>query len=131
MSSKMKISQKTSEQLDYLADALKIRRNIICRMALAASLDQNDAPSTMFEDSSGQEFNKPTILGTDEPLFVALVTQHYGKRIPDDEMFSTYMRAEISNGIGILYTLYRRVNSPVQFFETLCNHSNGNEIVLN
>jgi len=121
MSSKMKISQKTSEQLDYLADSLKIRRNIICRMAMAISLDQEEPPSIAFEDSSGQEFNKPTILGTDETLFAALVTQHYRKKIPDDEMFSTYMRAEITSGIGILYSLYRRVNSPVQFFETLCD----------
>ena len=125
MSSKMKISQKTSEKLDYLADSLRIRRNILCRMAMAVSLDQEEAPSIEFEDSSGQEFNKPTILGTDESLFAALVTQHYGKRIPDDEMFSTYMRAEISNGIGILYALYRRVNSPVQFFEELCDYKSG------
>ena len=120
MSSKMKLSQKTSEQLDYLADSLKIRRNIICRMALGVSLNEPKAPTTIFDDSSGQEFNKPTILGTDESLFTALITQHYGKKIPDEDMFSTYMKAEISNGIHILYDQYRKVNSPVQFFEYLC-----------
>ncbi len=122
MSSKMKISKKTSEQLDFLADSLKLRRNVICRMAMGISLNQDVPPSIDFEDSAGQEFNKPTILGTDESLFVALVTQHYGRKISEDEMFSTYMRAEISFGINALYNQYRRVNSPVQFFETLCNY---------
>ena len=39
-------------------------------------------------DVSGLEFNKSTILGTDEMVFRALITQHFGKQISDDDYFN-------------------------------------------
>ncbi len=121
MSSKMKLSKATSDELDFLSSALSLRRNILCRMALGLSLNQENPPEIVVEDSLGQEFNKPTILGTDESIFSVLVLQHYGKRISEDDMFSKYMRAEISNGIHIMYGKYRRLNSQVQFFDAICS----------
>ncbi len=120
MSSKLKLSEKTSQELDFLSSSLDLRRNIICRMALGISLNALEPPEIVAEDSLGQEFNRPTILGVDDSLFSILVSQHYGKKIPEDDMFSKYMRAEISNGIHTLYRHYKKVNSPSQFFEDLC-----------
>ncbi len=120
MSSKMKLSEKTSQELDFLSSSLDLRRNIICRMALGISLNDPEAPAIIAEDSLGQEFNRPTILGVDDSLFSIMVSQHYGKKISEEDMFSKYIKAEISNGVHILYRHYKRVNSPSQFFEELC-----------
>ena len=121
MSSKMKLSKNSSSELDYLSTVLGLRRNIICRMALGLSLNEKNPPAIIDDDSMGQEFNKPTILGTDEGMFSILTSQHYGKRISEEEMFSKYMRAEISFGIHLLYERYKALNSPIQFFEELCD----------
>ena len=119
MSSKMKLSKRVTEELDFLSESLNLRRNIVCRMALGLSLNENEPPSTEFEDSLGQEFNKPTILGVDESLFNIMVSQHFSKKLPEEDVFSTYIRAEISRGIDMMFKHYKRVNSQVQFLEEL------------
>lgn len=123
MSIKLKLSKKTADELDVLSEALVLRRNIICRMAMGVSLNIAEPPEIAIEDSLGQEFNKPTIMGTDESTFYALITQHFGKKISDEDFFSTYVRAEITRGIHLMYEHYRRVNSQVQFFEEICQRN--------
>lgn len=120
MSSKMKLPSESTQELDALSSSLRLRRNIICRMALGISLSDEEPPEIEELDSNGQEFNKPTILGTDEQVVYALVTQHFGQRIDPDEFFSTYVRAEIIRGLDILSSEYRRINSPVSFMRMLC-----------
>ena len=120
MSIKMKLSAKATKQLETLATNLDLRRNIVCRMALAVSLNEKTAPKTDDADFSGQEFNKPTIMGTEEQLFNALIIQHYGRKLPEEELFSKYVRAEIINGLEIMTADYSKINSPVQFLEKLC-----------
>ena len=122
MSSKLKLSQKSTEQLDYLSSALSLRKNIVCRIALATSLRENSPPEIDLSDLSGLEFNKSTILGTDEMVFRALITQHYGKHISDDSFFNKYVRAEIISGLNILSDLYRKTNSPTIFINIICNN---------
>ena len=120
MSSKMKLSAKATRQLETLSANLDLRRNIVCRMALAVSLNERVAPSTDDADFSGQEFNKPTIMGTEEQLFYALITQHYGRRLSEEELFSKYVRAEIINGLEKMSNDYTRINSPVGYLKSLC-----------
>ncbi len=128
MSSKMKISQKTSQELDFLSSCLDLRRNIICRMALGISLSVVEPPDIDVEDSLGQEFNRSTILGVDDSLLSTLVSQHFGKKISEDDMFSKYVRAEISRGISILYKHLKQVNSPSQLFEDLCSCNDNKDM---
>ncbi len=123
MSSKLKLTKESTEQLDQLSSNLSLRRNIVCRLAISASLVDDVPPAVNIDDISGQEFNKSTILGTDEQVFNALITQHYGVRIPDDVFFSKYVRAEIINGLDKLSRLYRQTNSPVDFLKKLSYES--------
>ena len=119
MSSKLKLTRESTEQLDQLSSNLSLRRNIVCRLAISASLIDDVSPTIEMDDLSGQEFNKSTILGTDEQIFTVLITQHYGTRIPDEVFFSKYVRAEIINGLSKLSKLYRQTNSPVVFMKKL------------
>lgn len=129
MSSKMKLPSEATQHLDYLSTHLNMKRFIICRMALGYSLGI-DCPPDFDDDCTGQEFNKSTILGNEETIINALVTSHFGKRIPSDELFSTYIRAEIIRGIGMLYREYVSVNSPTQLIEDICrrNGSHGVDV---
>ena len=119
MSTKMKLSEAASRNLDEMANVLSLRRNVVCRIAIGVSLREEDPPAIDKADSNGTEFNKPTILGTDEPVLTALISQHFGTRIDPEDFFSRYVRAEITRGLETMVREYRTINSPVEYFERL------------
>ena len=127
MSSKLKLSQDATAQLDLLSKALNLRRNIVCRIAIGISLNLPEPPSEE-SDSSGQEFNQSTIIGTDEPILTAMIANQYGKRIDPEKFFSTYIRLEIIRGLDIMAKRYAQLNSPTEFMREIV--SQKHEIIL-
>ena len=123
MSSKLKLSQIATQQLDALSKALSLRRNIICRIAIGVSLNDPNPPDDE-TDTSGQEFNQSTIIGTDEPVLVAMIANQYHCRINPDEFFSTYVRLEIIRGLNSMFKTYSTINSPTEYMK-LISHNQG------
>ena len=119
MASKMKLSVKATSDLDEMANNLDLRRNVICRIAIGVSLSKNDPPDLDDSDYGGVEFNKPTIVGTDEQILMALLTHHFNKKIDAEDFFSTYVRAEITRGLSMMVSEYRKINSPIEYMEKL------------
>lgn len=119
MASKMKLSAKATSDLDEMANNLGLRRNIVCRIAIGVSLSDNTPPSLDDSDYGGLEFNKPTIVGTDEQILTALLTHHFNTKIDAEDFFSTYLRAEIIRGLSMMVSEYRRINSPIEYMERL------------
>ncbi len=119
MSSKLKLSQVATQQVELLSKNLGLRRNIICRMAIGISLNVPNPPKDE-TDTSGQEYNQSTILGTDESILKILITNHYGHRIDPDQFFSTYVRLEIIRGLDIMSKMYSKINSPTEFMNMYC-----------
>ncbi len=116
MSTKLRLSKETSNQLNYLSSKLGLRRNIICRLAIGRSLSKKESVKNLSpEDSLGYEFNRPTITGEHDKLFHALIIQHENKKLNDFEFFSKYLRNHIERGIGLLNDEYNRINSPIDF----------------
>lgn len=124
MSSKLKISKKTSQRLDHLSKTLDLRRNIVCRLAVGRSLAERSSVAGLApDDSAGYEFNRYTLTGDCDCIFKAMVGQHEGKRIGDKEYFSKFIRNHIERGIEFLYREYLRINSPTDFFAGLLEWS--------
>ena len=119
MASKMKLSVKATSDLDEMANNLDLRRNVVCRIAIGVSLRDRTPPDLDDSDYGGLEFNKPTIVGTDEQVLMALLTQHFNKKIDAEDFFSTYIRAEIIRGLSIMVSDYHKINSPVEYMERL------------
>ena len=119
MASKMKLSVKATSDLDEMANNLDLRRNVVCRIAIGVSLCDRTPPDLDDSDYGGLEFNKPTIVGTDEQVLMALLTQHFNKKIDAEDFFSTYIRAEIIRGLSIMVSDYHKINSPVEYMEKL------------
>ena len=119
MASKMKLSVKATSDLDEMANNLDLRRNVVCRIAIGVSLRDRTLPDLDDSDYGGLEFNKPTIVGTDEQVLMALLTQHFNKKIDAEDFFSTYIRAEIIRGLSIMVSDYHKINSPVEYMERL------------
>ena len=120
MSSRLKISKKTSEELDHLSNRLDLRRNIVCRLAIGRSLAEKESvKSIRTKDSAGYEFNRYTLTGEYDDVFKVLVKQHERKKMDDREYISTFLRNHIERGIQLLYIEYQKINSPIDFFTGL------------
>lgn len=120
MKNKLRISETATQQLTFLSNRLDLKRNIICRLAVAKSLTIDDPVENYIPaDSKGLEFNRPTLTGDQDLLFKTLIAQHEKKPIDDDTFFSKYFRNHIERGIDILYNDYQKVNSPVEYLMKL------------
>lgn len=122
MISRLKLSKEVSQKLLYLSNKLKLRRNIVCRLAVGKSLTEKETVKNLeFEDSAGFEFNRYTLTGNYDGLTKALIIQHGKKKISDSEYFSKYLRSHIERGINLLYLEYNKVNSPIEFLVQLAS----------
>jgi len=120
MSSRLKISKETSEQLNHLSSRLNLRRNTVCRLAIGRSLSEKESIKNIEpKDSAGYEFNRYTLTGEYDDIFKALVIQHERKKMNDREYISPFLRNHIERGIKLLYIEYQRINSPIDFLATL------------
>ncbi|MBN1859836.1 MAG: DNA sulfur modification protein DndE [Candidatus Thermoplasmatota archaeon] len=120
MKNKLRISETATEQLTFLSNRLDLKRNIICRLAVAESLTVDEpVENYSLKDRKGLEFNRPTLTGDQDLIFKTLIIQHEKKQIDDDTFFSKYFRNHIERGIDMLYKDYQKVNSPINFLMKL------------
>lgn len=131
--SKVNLSKKTSENLDYLSLRLGLRPNIICRLAIGKSLSvSSSVKGHLINDSSGREFNRTTLTGQNDDLFKALINQHEYEvshlRIKESEYFSQYFRRHVERGIEMLYKDYIVINSPTEFLFSIISNKGTRDI---
>jgi hypothetical protein len=89
-------------------------------MAIGWSLAQNESiETTISDDSNGFEFNKPTILGSDEFIFASLSAAQSNRPIKDSIFFNVIIRNHIQRGLDGMYAIYQKTNSPVEFIEKM------------
>jgi hypothetical protein len=89
-------------------------------MAIGWSLAQNEPiETTISDDSNGFEFNKPTILGSDEFIFASLSAVQNNEPINDSIFFNVVIRNHILRGLYGMYAIYQKTNSPVEFIEKM------------
>ena len=122
MADKLKLSAESTDILSKLSSRLDLRRNTICRIALAISISSSNGRPPTDGDYSGLEFNKTTIMGTEEYAFNAMAAYSLGEQIDPNESFNTIIRDHIVNGLKVMGELYDKVNSPTDFVEMLCNY---------
>lgn len=99
------VGQQTNGQLRIMA-RLGIRPNLICRIGFCLSLREPDVPDPkLYEDGQVREFNRPTLFGQYDPLFVCLLKQYLASRGHDPEQdLEPHFRAHISRGVRLLST---------------------------
>lgn len=99
-------SKKTEEILKDLQSKTNLRPNILSRMAINLSLQQNIQVPKKEYDDNGFEFRKETLMGNYEILFKALISQKAGKQLSEQEFFPEYTKLHIENGITLLKSEY-------------------------
>ena len=112
--SKLKISADATSKLRALRQRTGITPNLLCRMALAVSLEDGPVGSAMAPDEEGSEFNAYTLTGEYAALFASMMQLVEEKPRSKDALTNAelldLMRAHIHRGIG---TLSVRAKSPL------------------
>lgn len=111
--SKLKISLDATSKLRSLRQRTGLTPNLLCRIALMASLEEGPLGGTRAPDEDGSEFNAYTLTGEYGAMFAALLRwveegPSEAHLLADDELLAR-LRGHIHRGVG---TLSVRAKSP-------------------
>lgn len=94
------ISKRATDLLKQIKAKTGVTPNILCRMALTLSLEENHKANPDSTDLNGSEFNLPTLLGDAGSLYEALIRQAHGNLGPKDAQL--ILAAHVDNGVDKL-----------------------------
>lgn len=114
------VGQQTDGQLRNLT-RLGIRPNLICRLAFCLSLREPDTPDlSLYDDGQVREFNRSTLLGQWDPLFVCLLKEYQRSHALDPECdLEDHFRAHISRGVRLMSTRLSKLSDIGDLLKTI------------
>lgn len=107
--SKIRLSKDASNRLRFLAGRTGLTPNLLCRMGFCLSLEEPKVPKPEDFPEEDREFNRYTLLGEFDLLFMALLRQRMQNDRLDDEHLEEYFRAHLNRGITLLQQRVRGV----------------------
>ncbi len=98
------MSAEATNKLKVLKGRTGLTPNVLCRLALTLSLNEPGLPNTSTYDEQGQEFNRYTLTGEWDQLFIALLKE----RLVQDDLsivldLLPQFKAHMNRGVGLLY----------------------------
>jgi DNA sulfur modification protein DndE len=107
---KIKLTKDASERLKNLKARTGLTPNILSRIGLCLSLNEPAIPDPTQYPEEDREFNRYTLLGEWDELYVALLTQRLmHDNIPSKDLESQF-RAHLNRGIMSLSRLVKNVS---------------------
>lgn len=106
------ISKRATELLRQIKAKTGVTPNILCRVALTLSLEENHKANPKVTDLNGSEFNLPTLLGDASPIYEALIRQSHGALTPREAQL--ILAAHIDNGVDKLKRV-KSVSDLIQY----------------
>ena len=111
--SKLKVSADAASKLRALRQRTGLTPNLLCRMAVAHSLEEGPLAGAPIPDEDGMEFNAYTLTGEYGSIFTAMLRWveegETGPALAEDELLRRF-RGHIHRGVG---TLSVRLKSPL------------------
>lgn len=107
--SKLRLTKEASNRVRFLAGKTSLTPNLLCRLGFCLSLAEPGVlnPDDFLEED--REFNRYTLLGEYDALFVALLRERCQQDGVDLERLADYFRAHINRGIGLLQSRVKDV----------------------
>ena len=105
---KIRLTTEASNRLRFVAGKTGLTPNLLCRIGFSLSLGEPSIPKPADYPEEDREFNRYTLLGEYDALFVALLKQRCRQDGLDPSRIPDYFRAHMNRGIVLLQ---RRVKS--------------------
>lgn len=122
MGFRLKTSMQTKEIFEELGSRMNLKPFALCKLAISMSLT-SDEPIEDYKslDNTGLELNRQTITAQYDGLFKALLEQHAGKSLTDDEYFPTHAKLHIDRGAIMLKNKYNYSSNLEHFIRQTVN----------
>ncbi len=111
---KLRLTKEASNRLRFLAGKTGVTPNLLCRMGFCLSLAEPSLPNPDDYPEEDREFNRYTLLGEYDPLFVSLLKERCRQDGVDLSKLSDYFRAHMNRGIVLLQGRVRSVGDIAQ-----------------
>ncbi len=116
---RIRVSADADNRLRHLKARTGLTPNLLCRLGFCLSLQEPTVPNRNDYDSeSPREFNRYTLTGQWDPLFIALLRQRCkkdGLRIPDD-LIDQFM-AHLNRGVLLLFQRVKHLGDVTRLVE--------------
>ena len=106
---KIKLTTVASNRIRFTAGKTGLTPNLLCRLGFCLSLADPSIPNPDDFPEEEREFNRYTLLGEYDPLFVALLAERCRKDGVDMTRLGDYFRAHLNRGVILLGQRVRSV----------------------
>ena len=104
---KLRLSKDASNRLRFLAGRTGLTPNLLCRIGFCLSLAEPSSPNPDEYPEEEREFNRYTLLGEYDDLFVALLKERCRGDGVDLTRVPDYFRAHVNRGVILLQACVR------------------------
>jgi DNA sulfur modification protein DndE len=107
---KLRLSKDASNRLRFLAGKSGLTPNLLCRIGFCLSLGEPTVPNLEEYLDEDREFNRYTLLGEYDPLFVALLKERCRLDGLESEALVDQFRAHMNRGVILLQQRVKSVS---------------------
>lgn len=120
MNYRLKLTEQTHLYFKEISNSTHITPNILARFAVGISLKNNQAPSSIKDQTiSNFEINRATLTGEYDEMFKMMILQHANKHIEEEHYFPDHFNSHITRGAEELYQMFQFSRSTNQFLREL------------
>lgn len=106
---RLRLSKDASNRLRFLAGKTGLTPNLLCRIGFCLSLAEASVPDPEAYSEDDREFNRYTLLGEYDPLFVALLRERCREDALAPDKLPEYFRAHMNRGVLLLQQRTRSI----------------------
>lgn len=99
---KLRLTKDASNRLRFLAGKTGLTPNLLCRIGFCISLAERSIPNPNDFEDEDREFNRYTLLGEYDALFIALLKQRCHEDGLAEDKLAEFFRAHMNRGIVLL-----------------------------
>jgi len=117
---RIRISTEATHRLSILKGRTGLTPNILCRFAFCYSLSDPIPPDTSKYNDGGQEFNRYTLTGEYDMLFISLLKERLINDGYDPEKdLLKFFKAHINRGVDMIYPRVKSLSDIQNIFPPL------------
>jgi len=106
---KIRLTKDASNRLRFVAGKTGVSPNLLCRIGFCLSLAEPRTPDPRDFPEEDREFNRYTLLGEHDELFVALLRQRLKEDGVAPKELAPHFRAHMNRGLILLQQRVRNV----------------------
>lgn len=114
---KLRLTKDSSNRLRHLAGKTGLTPNLLSRLGFCLSLNDTSLPNPADYPEEDREFNRYTLLGEYDALFVALLRQRCHQDGLEVSELPAYFRAHMNRGIALLQSRVKSLGGILTLFE--------------